>query len=109
MFLELANRDPEMIATGTLLREGREFKFNYKNLPGSRQYLSEEPMTGFVAVKARVSIVTKDDLGFAKGDQILLDGSSEPLTVVNITTRSNDKQLMFLTTVTQKEITLDLE
>lgn len=107
--LELANRDPEMIAVGKLVREGREFEFRYKNLPGSRTYTREDPSDGLIRLKAAVSIVTNDNLGFTFGDKIRLEGDKRTYRVVNMTIKSNHRQLMFLKTVTQKEITLDLE
>lgn len=108
MFLELNNRDPDQIATGYLLRERRKIPFNYCMLDKARKVTRNEPMEGLISFQVNMSIKTNDDLKFAFGDKVILEEIDQPMTVVGLTKKVNEKQYMFLNTAVDVEYTLDL-
>lgn len=108
MIVGLAKRSSTQLATGKLLREGREYPFKYETIE-PRKLVFEHPTDGYMTVTATMSIKTITDLKFAMGDQVLLEEMNEPLKIQRISPRKlNQKQYMYLKKAIGTEYTLDL-
>lgn len=108
MILSLGKRTTGLLATGKLLREGRQYIFRYESMQ-PREITVEHPINGLMQVVATASIRTISNLKFAMGDKILLDGASEPLTIRRVESRAvNSKQYMFVKRPFDTEYILDL-
>lgn len=108
MIVGLAKRSSTQLATGKLLREGREYPFKYETVE-PRRLLVEHPTQGYMTVIATMSIKTITDLKFAMGDKVVLEEKKEPLMIQRITPRKlNQKQYMYLKKAIGTEYTLDL-
>src|SRR5690606_41535716 len=108
MILSLGKRTTGLLATGKLLREGRQYIFRYENMqPG--EITVEHPINGLMQVVATESIRTISDLKFAIGDKVVLDGANDPLIIRRVETRVvNNKQYMFVKRPFDTEYILDL-
>lgn len=108
MILSLGKRTTGLLATGKLLREGRQYIFRYENMR-PREITVEHPINGLMQVVATATIRTISDLKFAMGDKVILDGASEPLTIRRVESKSvNNKQYMLVKKPFGTEYILDL-
>ena len=108
MIPSLGKRTTVLLATGKLIREGREYTFRYENMR-PREIIVEHPINGLMQVVSTASIRTISDLKFAMGDKVILDGASEPLTIRRVESKSvNNKQFMFVKRPFDTEYILDL-
>lgn len=108
MILSLGKRTTVLLATGKLIREGREYTFRYENMR-PREITVEHPINGLMQVVATATIRTISDLKFAMGDKVILDGASEPLTIRRVESKSvNNKQYMLVKKPFGTEYILDL-
>lgn len=108
MILSLGKRTTGLLATGKLLREGRQYIFRYENMQ-PREITVEHPINGLMQVVATASIRTISDLKFAIGDKVVLDGANDPLTIRRVETKAiNNKQYMFVKRPFGTEYILDL-
>jgi hypothetical protein len=109
MLFQFNNNTSQEFGTAKLIRKNITIsEFQYQQLDG-RSYRINDPVQGYVNVKASQSIKTTEELDFVNGDLIKLDTYKKPLRVANMSKKVKDKQLMFLDNSLSVEYILDLE
>lgn len=108
MLVQLKNKSTTQLATGNLIREGIKYPFKYETLDKARKITRNDPIEGFITFQVNTTIKTNTDLKFVFNDKILLEEMEQPMTVVGISRKVNERQYMFLNSSNEVEYTLDL-
>lgn len=95
MILQLNDNNSKEYGDAKLIRNKSVKDFKYEQVD-SRKYVRNDPVHGFITMKASQSIKTHEELNFVFGDKIKLDAYDKELVVVNISKTVNAKQLMLL-------------
>lgn len=105
--LDLNKRSDTNPATAQLVREKYKASFKYETLD-PRKFLFDDPIAGFKSVVAKMTIKTSANFDFVLGDKIYLEEATEPLQVVNLTRKADEKQYLLIKASNRVEYILDM-
>jgi hypothetical protein len=105
--LDFNKRLDKAPATAILKRDKYKASFGYVTLE-PRKFLFDDPIMGFKSVIAKTTIKTNANFNFVLGDKIYLEEATEPLQVVNLTRKADEKQYLLIKASNRVEYILDM-